>query len=518
MANFNLTITNEGAAFLANIIATQGSVEFTEMRFSTTNYVGQEATLTEGAWTGTFITAAPSASVVDSTTINVAASFDNTTLTAPKDLYSIGLIGDDGNDTALVAVATTSDPAKISEFILNPSYYAYNFNLGVSSTSGITVTGSMAGALFVSDIVDNLTSSNTNKPLSAKQGKVLDENKADKVASATSGDFAALDATGNLTDSGKKAADFAGTDEMSVVVDVLTAKNFIYYPYLGTVVGTGITWTDNGDGSVTANGTAGTGGCSYLLNSQASGKFIKKPAGTYKLTGCPSGGASNYRLVANMADNGTLMTMQDVGSGAERTFTTDMTIYTGEYIYLYVAEGKTVTNITFYPMLRDARITDSTYVPYAKTNRELTVTDPNLAPTENGELATKNYAVGEYFIRYGQLCRCIQAITAGHHFYKNTNYVETTLTKYESGTISIDDGNLHYVRIGNLVTITCLINSVSAASMSFQNILPFTILYDYLGPVLSAGYFHISGSSIAIIPSGGVGQPASFSATLLAIK
>ena len=61
MANFNLTITNEGAAFLANIIATQGSVDFTEMRFSTTNYVGQEATLTEGAWTGTFITAAPSA-------------------------------------------------------------------------------------------------------------------------------------------------------------------------------------------------------------------------------------------------------------------------------------------------------------------------------------------------------------------------------------------------------------------------------------------------------------------------
>jgi len=197
--------------------------------------------------------------------------------------------------------------------------------------------------------------------------------KADKVTSPTSGDFAALDSSGNLTDSGKKAADFATDDEMSAVVDVLTAKNFIYYPYLGTVVGTGITWTDNGDGSVTANGTAGTGGCSYLLNSQASGKFVKKPAGTYKLTGCPSGGASNYWLVANMADNGTLMTMQDVGSGAERTFTTDMTIYTGEYIYLYVAEGKTVTNLTFYPMLRDARITDNTYVPYAKTNRELTV-------------------------------------------------------------------------------------------------------------------------------------------------
>ena len=37
----------------------------------------------------------------------------------------------------------------------------------------------------------------------------LSSSKADKVASATSGNFAGLDANGNLTDSGSKAADFA---------------------------------------------------------------------------------------------------------------------------------------------------------------------------------------------------------------------------------------------------------------------------------------------------------------------
>lgn len=37
----------------------------------------------------------------------------------------------------------------------------------------------------------------------------LDSNKADKVENATNGNFAGLDANGNLTDSGKKAADFA---------------------------------------------------------------------------------------------------------------------------------------------------------------------------------------------------------------------------------------------------------------------------------------------------------------------
>jgi len=49
-------------------------------------------------------------------------------------------------------------------------------------------------------------------------------NKADKVSSATNGNFAGLDANGNLTDSGKKAADFAtaaqGTKADSAVQDV----------------------------------------------------------------------------------------------------------------------------------------------------------------------------------------------------------------------------------------------------------------------------------------------------------
>ena len=42
--------------------------------------------------------------------------------------------------------------------------------------------------------------------------KRLNEGKAEKPTSATSGNFAALDANGNLTDSGKKAGDFAAND------------------------------------------------------------------------------------------------------------------------------------------------------------------------------------------------------------------------------------------------------------------------------------------------------------------
>lgn len=175
MANFNLTITNEGAAFLADVIANQGSINFTEMRFSSTNYVGSEATLTEALWTGTFKTVTPSASVLDDQIINVTGSFDNTGFVSDRNLYSIGLIGSDGVNTALVAVATTSTPDVIIHFVLNASTYAYSMNITVSSTEDITVSGSAANALFVSDIVNSLNSTAVNKPLGAIEGKILNE-------------------------------------------------------------------------------------------------------------------------------------------------------------------------------------------------------------------------------------------------------------------------------------------------------------------------------------------------------
>lgn len=83
-------------------------------------------------------------------------------------------------------------------------------------------------ALDVSNITANLGASKTLSALSETDGKIsatatpiqISEsqvtnlttdlgNKADKVTNATSGNFAGLDENGNLTDSGKKASDFA---------------------------------------------------------------------------------------------------------------------------------------------------------------------------------------------------------------------------------------------------------------------------------------------------------------------
>lgn len=189
---YNTTITNEGAALLASVIANQGTITFTEMRFSDTDYTGSEATLTEGTFGGTFVTASAAASVVDSTTIKVAASFNNSGIVSAHPLYSIGVIGTDGNDTALIAVCTTSDP----EATIRPpvpatsiSTYAFNTNLTVSSTLNITVAGTTAAALYETDVVDNLISTATNKPLSANQGRVLKGNIDDNFSGQSNINF-----------------------------------------------------------------------------------------------------------------------------------------------------------------------------------------------------------------------------------------------------------------------------------------------------------------------------------------
>ena len=59
-------------------------------------------------------------------------------------------------------------------------------------------------------------------------GKTDTSGKADKVAGATEGNFAALDAEGNLTDSGKKAADFVATTDIATDAEVAEVMKEVF--------------------------------------------------------------------------------------------------------------------------------------------------------------------------------------------------------------------------------------------------------------------------------------------------
>lgn len=167
-----------------------------------------------------------------------------------------------------------------------------------------------------------------------------------------------------------------------------SGKNFIPYPYIeSTHTDNGVTWTDNKDGTFTVSGTStDISSLNISLRTGTTTPFVLQ-AGTYILTGCPSGGGtSNYRMNIGCSgdDDKWLQLATDYGNGDTFTLTKETKIG----INAYVSKGVTVNNLTFKPMLRLSTIEDNTYEPYTGG-----VASPN--PDYPQEI--KNVADGGYF-------------------------------------------------------------------------------------------------------------------------
>lgn len=214
--------------------------------------------------------------------------------------------------------------------------------------------------------------------------------KADKVQSATNGNFAGLDVNGNITDSGIAAGNTsissigdgtvsgaisAENGAIEAIVNVYGSKNLLPYPYDHTTkTESDITFTDNGDGSVTVSGTASADVGFYFKYGS-----LLLDVGEYIVNGCPSGGSEQTYYIATTWGN-------DTGNGLR--FTLQQPTNSGTLLIIIKSGTVISTPITFYPMLRDARISDPTYVPYAMTNRELTEKKADkVSGATNGNLA-----------------------------------------------------------------------------------------------------------------------------------
>lgn len=147
------------------------------------------------------------------------------------------------------------------------------------------------------------------------------------------------------------------------------SRNLLIYPFsTETRTVNGITFTDNGDGTITANGTA-SANATFLLRGWtiADGSVPIDPRITYRLTGSPDGATASTYFVAcryfaasqtPSSTGGTLT--RDYGEGA--TFTGAAYVS----VYLAVMRGTTVSNLTFNPMLTYADITDAAFSMYGK--------------------------------------------------------------------------------------------------------------------------------------------------------
>lgn len=179
------------------------------------------------------------------------------------------------------------------------------------------------------------------------------ESKADVISNTLSGEIVSIsDGTDNPV------------EDLVVGIDPVQDLNGYDYPWpagggknklpnrYSQLSNKGITATLNSDGSLTLNGTAD--GNAYI-----SGDTFTLPAGSYKLSGCPSGGGSStYRMYFHPLG---ASVSADTGNGKTFTIEEDTEVY----LQIQIFSGQVFSNKVFYPMLCYQSDLADTYAPYS---------------------------------------------------------------------------------------------------------------------------------------------------------
>lgn len=147
------------------------------------------------------------------------------------------------------------------------------------------------------------------------------------------------------------------------------AKNYLKLDTTVTSV-SGLTVTYQEDGGICFNGTATEPIAFNVFFPTTVTDWAKTHLNQHMiLSGCPSNGsASTYRLQFwryNDAGN----SIYDEGNEKEFVFSNSTKSFV---VAILINEAYQCNNLTFYPMLRDASVTDNSYQPYTMTNAELT--------------------------------------------------------------------------------------------------------------------------------------------------
>ena len=174
-----------------------------------------------------------------------------------------------------------------------------------------------------------------------------------------------------------------------------SGKNLIPQDYENFIPGysttnNGVTYTINGDGSISCNGTA-TAASSINLTKSAATVHIPLPKGDYILSGCPAGGgASTYalRLRTQNIGGGSTTFIRDSGDGVSFSVTDTRE---AARVYIELASGAGCNTLVFYPMIRMSS-ESADYVPWGNLGgrNDLSVTFPTTPGTVYGGTLTVN--------------------------------------------------------------------------------------------------------------------------------
>lgn len=180
-------------------------------------------------------------------------------------------------------------------------------------------------------------------------------------------------------------------------------KNLLPYPYISTTKTiNGVTFTDNGDGSITVNGTATANAVFYLVDGESNYTLDKcglKIGDSYTISKILVSGDSiaNIYFTANYYDKNGKMQEGAVISNSNTATKTIKSDFKSWGIYLLVLKDKTVNNTTIKLQLEKGS-SATEYEPYNKYDIPIMVAGKNLisypymytTKTENGVTWTDN--------------------------------------------------------------------------------------------------------------------------------
>lgn len=197
--------------------------------------------------------------------------------------------------------------------------------------------------------------------------------------------------------------------------ETTTGKNLLPYPYVDTTkTENGITFTDNGDGTITVNGTATTGVFFKVFATQTNQEEIPGNYISGSVTGCNI-------VVAHKQD--TAYTSLGISSNGSSSLINKETYATG-YIELSILQGTTLNNVIVKPMLTLEQ--DTSYEPY-------TGGQPSPSPDYPQEIKT---------LTFDRITRCgknLYNVTDIDTYYINA--VGEDVSVDEEGWITIDVDN-----------------------------------------------------------------------------
>ena len=163
---------------------------------------------------------------------------------------------------------------------------------------------------------------------------------------------------------------------------VNSGKNLLPYPFYQTTKTTnGVTFTDNGDGSITINGTA-TNTIYYHLAPVDGANVLKLPAEKYYFyDNCDNTSSPcRFAIQAKKRDNGEWVNLLSIGNG-NGVFDITNIQYDCIWVVIVISSGDTLDNVTFKPQIELGN-TATDYEPYRAPD---TTNVYHTAPLKDGE-------------------------------------------------------------------------------------------------------------------------------------